>query len=86
MQGKGPRRFGGNRNARETAGTRPETGPGRRPSVRRRQDRPGLGMVHHVLAQQVILLGAGLGKLARTERQVAIREQADRDPESIRPT
>lgn len=41
-------------------------------------------MVHHVLPQQVILLGTGLGKLPRTERQVAVGKQADRDPEGVR--
>ena len=57
MQGKDPGVSGGI----ETQGKRPGPDPKRawpRPSVCRRQDRPGLGMVHHELAQKVILLGA----------------------------
>lgn len=43
-------------------------------SVRRRQNRLGLGMVHHVLAQQVKSLGTSRRKLPGPEAQVAVRE------------
>lgn len=46
------------------------------------ENRVHLWLLKHILAQQVIVLGAGLGKFTLTERQVAICIQAANDPES----
>ena len=53
-------------------------------SVGRPQNGPHLRMLEHVFPQPVVMTGAHPGEPRRPKRQMAIRIQTRRDPQSVR--